>query len=82
MMLTCCANFQLFCDWKYVDFQTGHYADFELFKVDIHFSKFEQVKIDPICSLLYADFRHVSYFTEFGQDVPQKTIQKIQEPQI
>ena len=22
-------------DWKYVDFQTGHFAEFEQFKVDI-----------------------------------------------
>ena len=24
-------------DWRYVDFQTGHFADFKQFKIDIHF---------------------------------------------
>ena len=41
--------FQLLHDWRYIDFQTGHFADFEQFKVDIHFANFGQVKIDPIC---------------------------------
>ena len=34
-----------------LDFQTGHFADFEQFKVDIHFAKLKQVQTDPICSL-------------------------------
>ena len=33
-------------------FQTGHFADFEQFKVDIHFANFGQVRIDSICFLL------------------------------
>ena len=37
---------------RYIDFQTGHFADFKQFKVDIDFVNFGQVKIDPICSLL------------------------------
>ena len=32
---------------KYIDFQTGHFANFERFKIDSHFANFEQVKIDP-----------------------------------
>ena len=42
--------FQLLRDLRYVDFQTGHFADFEQFKVGIHFANFEQVqvKIDPV----------------------------------
>ena len=42
--------FKLFCDWKYSDFQIGHFAGFEQSKVDIHFADFGQVKIDPTCS--------------------------------
>ena len=36
----------------YRDFQTNHFADFELFKADTCFSNFGQVKIDPIRSFL------------------------------
>ena len=36
----------------YIDFQTNHFADFELFKADICFSNFGQVKIGPIRSFL------------------------------
>ena len=56
---------------RYTDFQTGHFADFKQFKVDIDFVNFGQVKIDPICSLLLLWTGH-SYCTEFGQDMPQK----------
>ena len=38
------------------------------------------MKINPI--RFSTDFEQVSYFTEFRQDMPQKTIQKIQEPCI
>ena len=24
-------------DWRYLDFQTGHFADFKQFKIDTHF---------------------------------------------
>ena len=52
---------------------------FEQFKDDIHFANFGHVKIDPICSsLLLWTGQH--YFTEFGQGMPQKMVQKIQEP--
>ena len=37
---------------KYIDFQTGHFANFERFKIDSHFANFEQVKIDPDRSLV------------------------------
>ena len=32
-------------DWRYVDFQTGHFVDFEQF--DSHIAVFGQVKIYP-----------------------------------
>ena len=35
-----------------IDFQTGYFADFEQFKVDIYFANFGQVRIDPVFSLL------------------------------
>ena len=38
-------------DWRYSDFQTGHFADFKHFKVDIHFADVGQVTIDPTHSL-------------------------------
>ena len=41
--------FLLFHDWRYVDFQTGHFADFEQFKIDNHFANFRQDKTDPTC---------------------------------
>ena len=44
--------FYLLHAWRYIDFETGHFTDFEHFKVDIHFANFGQVKIDPICSFL------------------------------
>ena len=48
----------------YIDFQTGYFADFEQFNIDIHSSNFGQVKTDPICSLLVLWAGH-SYFTVF-----------------
>ena len=68
--------FQLLHDWRYIDFQTGHFADLGQFKVDIHLANFGQVTINPICFILLLWTAH-SYFTEFGQDIPRKTIQKI-----
>ena len=59
-----------------IDFQTDHFADFEQFKADIHLANFEQVKIDPICSLIL--FRQV----KSSLDMQRKRIQKIQEPGI
>ena len=38
-------------DWRYSDFQTGHFAEFKQFKVDIHFADIGQVTIDPTHSL-------------------------------
>ena len=73
--------FWLLCDWKYTDFQTGHSANFEQFKVNIHSANFGQVKTDPIFFFYWLWTVH-SYFAVFGQDMPQKTIQKIQEPCI
>ena len=40
------------CGWRYVDFQTGHFADFGHFKIDSHLVVFGQVKIDPTFSFL------------------------------
>ena len=57
--------FQLLRNWRYKDFQTGHFADFEQFKVDFHFANFGQVRIYAICFLLLL-WTGRSYFTEFG----------------
>ena len=57
-----------------IDFQTGHVADFEQFKVENYFADLELVKIDSISSLLLTIGSSV--FPEFGQDMPQKTILK------
>ena len=38
-------------DWRYSYFQTGHFAEFKQFKVDIHFADIGQVTIDPTHSL-------------------------------
>ena len=62
-----------------MDFQTGHFAYFEQFKIDIHFANFGHVKIDPICSFLLL-WTGQSYFIKFEQDMPRKTSQKTQEP--
>ena len=43
-------------DWRYIDFQTGYFADFEQFKVDNFFANFGQVRID-----------YLFPFTDFGQ---------------
>ena len=57
----CC--FWLLHDQRYIDFQTGHFANIEQFKIYSHFTDFGQFKIDH------------SYFTKFGQDAkPRKTI--------
>ena len=37
---------------EYKDFQTGHFADSEQFKIDSHFVDFGQVNIDSICLYL------------------------------
>ena len=49
----------------YIDFQIGHFADSEQFKVYVHFANFGQIKTDPICSDLLLWTSH-SYFIEFG----------------
>ena len=48
----------------------SNFMFYEQFKVDIHFANFGQVKIDPIHSLLLL-WTGRSYFTEFGQEIPQ-----------
>ena len=40
--------FLLLPDWSYIDFQIGHFADFEEFKVDVYYANFGQVKTDTI----------------------------------
>ena len=55
-----------------MDFQAGHFAAFEQFKIDSHFANFGQVKINPTCSTILLWEGH-GYFTEFGQDIrPRK----------
>ena len=53
--------------WRYVDFQTGHFVDFDQF--DSHIAVFGQVKIYPTCPFVYCLRAGHSSFTEFGQDV-------------
>ena len=36
--------FYILHDWRYIDFHTGHFADFEHFKIH-HFTKFKQVTV-------------------------------------
>ena len=40
-----------FYDWRYIGFQTGHFAAFKHFKIDSSLSEFRQVKMDPKCSI-------------------------------
>ena len=63
-----------------MDFQNGHFTDFEQFKVDIHFANFDihfgKSKL-ILLGLFYWPWTGHSYFNEFGQDMQQKIIQKI-----
>ena len=43
---------ELLQNLRYIGFQTGHFADFEQFKVNSHFAEFGQVEIDPYCLYL------------------------------
>ena len=45
-----------------IDFQIGHPADFEQFKVDIYFTNIGQVKIDPIWSILLTLDRSLLFY--------------------
>ena len=38
--------FWLLHDWRYIDFQTGHFADIEWFKIVGHLSDLGHVKFD------------------------------------
>ena len=59
-------------DWRYVDFQTGHFADFKQFKIDTHFLNLGTSN-GPY-SFFFTYFGKASYLTDFGKDVrPQKT---------
>ena len=56
---------ELFDDWRHICFQTGHFADFEQFKVDSSFVEF-------FCYLLFYSYiiwAGRSYFLDFWQDV-------------
>ena len=67
-----------------IDFQTGYFADFEEFKVDIYFAKFGQVRIDP-CSLLLTLDRAVTLLNldKLCCEKQSKfSLIKIQEPHI
>ena len=48
-----------------IDFQIGHFDDFEQFKVDVHFANLGQVKTNAISSHLLLWISH-SYLTELG----------------
>ena len=70
MMFTYCPNFDvsIFSVTGDIDFETGHFASFEQFKIDLYFANFGQAKIDPVRSFLLLWTGH-SYFTAFGQDI-------------
>ena len=38
--------------WRYTDFKTAYFADFEQFKIESQFANLGQVKIDPTHLLL------------------------------
>ena len=60
---------------RYIDFQTGHFADFEQFKIDGHFSNLDKCKL-TLLTHFHCLWAGDIYFTEFGLDIwPQKTIQ-------
>ena len=67
--------FWLLLDWRYIDFQTDHFADFEHFKIDFHFANFGLVKIDPICSLLLTVDRS-QLFTNLGKTYHKTQVKK------
>ena len=52
MFIWCLNSIFLASLWLEINFQTGHFSDFEQFKAKIYFAKFGQVKIDPIWSVL------------------------------
>ena len=74
MMFTCCPDlmFLPLPDWRYIDFQTGHFAAFERFKFDTHFAYFGKVKIDLIRSLLLALDRSQLYLLRLGKICREK----------
>ena len=65
----------------------GHFADFEEFKADIHFSNFGQVKTVPICSFLLpvgrAQLLYSVWVRHSAKNNPKPLhLIKIQEPGI
>ena len=79
MMFTCCPNLMFLPSQWLERFQIGHLADlifiiiYWLYKANIYFSNFRQVKTFPICSFYWLWAAH-SNFAPFGFDMPQKTI--------
>ena len=63
-------------DWRYIDFQTGHFANFKPFKTDSYFLPLGKSKW-----ILLVHFYLVwagQFFTNFGRVVrPQKTTQSL-----
>ena len=55
MMFTYCPNFDVssFSVTGDIDFETGHFASFEQFKIDLYFANFGQAKIDPFVVFYY-----------------------------
>ena len=84
MMFTCCSNLMFLASpWLEIySFQTGHFADFEQFKVDIQFANFGQVRIDPICSLLLDLDRSQLFYWVWVRHATKNNPIKIQEPCI
>ena len=77
--------FPAFCGCRYIDFQTGHFAGFEQFKVDIHSANFGQIEGEPISSLLWTVAGH-NYLTSLGKAYHRKqskpSLIKIEEPPV
>ena len=91
MRFTCCPNLMfLVSSWleRNKEFQTNHFADFEHFKIDSHFTLFGQVKIDPNSFTFTILGRSHLFYRVWARHLVTKTIetlliwQRIQEPHI
>ena len=83
MMFTYCPNFDVssFSVTGDIDFETGHFASFEQFKIDLYFANSGQVKIDPVRSFLLTLDRS-QLFSCIWTRHNVKNSPKIQEPRI
>ena len=70
------SSFSVTGDLYIFKLKSSHLPDFEQFKVDVYLTNFGQVKTDPVWYFLLL-WTGDSYFTEFGKDMPRKTIQTL-----